>query len=299
MDYYKEIKEKLQEDEVYEVIKDYSKNKHRLDTYYEVGKLLIEAQGGEERAKYGNFLIKEYSKKLQIDIGKKFDYKTLLKIRKFYLFAQKVATVSRQLTWSHYVELLKFDNFNVINYYIEISIKHHLGVRELRERIKSKEYERLPEETKNKLITKEEIMPVDNLKNPILIHNTSNKLVVTHKMLSDMIMENIEEFLLQLGNGFTFIKREYRIKIGDNYNYIDFLLFNVEYNCYVVIELKTRELKKEDIGQTQVYMNYINKYVKKAFHDKTIGIILVKKNNKFIMEYCSDERIFSTSYVLI
>ena len=148
MNYYNEIKNELINNEIYKKVKDYSKNRSDLETYYNVGKLLIEAQGGEDRAKYGDKLIKEYSKKLITDVGKQYNYKTLLKIRKFYLFYQKVATVSRQLTWSHYIELLKFDDFNIINYYINISINQNLSVRELRTKIKSNEYERLDDDPK-------------------------------------------------------------------------------------------------------------------------------------------------------
>ena len=98
---------------------------------------------------------------------------------------------------------------------------------------------------------------------------------------------------------FTFIENEYKIKIGDKYNMIDLLLFNIEFNCYVVIELKVTELKKEHIGQIEIYMNYIDKNVKKINHDSTIGIIICRKDNKFIMEYCSDDRIFRTIYSLV
>ena len=137
MNYYNEIKNELINNEVYKKVKDYSKNRSDLNTYYNVGKLLVEAQGGENRAKYGNGLIKEYSKKLIQEVGKQYNYKTLLKMRKFYEFSQKVATVSRQLTWSHYVELLKFDNFNMIHYYINTCESQNLSVRELRNKIKN------------------------------------------------------------------------------------------------------------------------------------------------------------------
>ncbi len=102
----------------------------------------------------------------------------------------------------------------------------------------------------------------------------------------------------ELGNGFCFIKNEYKIKLGNRYNYIDLLLYNIEYNCYVVIELKVTELKKEHIGQIEVYMNYIDNNLKKITQDKTIGIIICKKDNHFIMEYCSDRRILSREYLL-
>ena len=151
MNYYKEIKDQLINNEVYKKVKDYSKNRSDLETYYNVGKILVEAQGGEKRANYGDNLIKEYSNKLMIEVGKQYNYKTLFKMRKFYYMVEKVATVSQQLTWSHYVELLKFDDVNKIKYYIDISIKHNLSVRELRYKIKSKEYERLDSSTKEKL----------------------------------------------------------------------------------------------------------------------------------------------------
>ena len=111
-------------------------------------------------------------------------------------------------------------------------------------------------------------------------------------------MEDMPSFLSELGEGFCFIKNEYKIKLGDRYNYIDLLLFNYIYNCFVVLELKVTELKKEHIGQITTYMNYIDKNVKTINQDKTIGIIICKKDNKFIMEYCSDPRVFSKEYVL-
>ena len=102
----------------------------------------------------------------------------------------------------------------------------------------------------------------------------------------------------ELGDGFSFIDDEYKIKIGDRYNYIDLLLFNIKYNCYVVVELKTTELRKEHVGQIEIYMNYIDKHIKTINQDKTIGIIICKKDNQFVMEYCSDDRIYMTTYEL-
>ena len=153
MNYYNEIKNKLIDNEIYKQVKDYSKNRNDLTTYYEVGRLLIEAQGGEKRAKYGDNLIKEYSIRLTKELGKKYNTTTLKRMRKFYLIIEKGATVSHQLPWSNYVELIKLDKIEIINYYINISINQNLSVRQLREKIKSKEYERLSDNTKNKLIT--------------------------------------------------------------------------------------------------------------------------------------------------
>ena len=300
MNYYKEIKNELINNEVYKRVKDYSKNKNELSTYYNVGKLLIEVQGGEDRAKYGDGLIKEYSKKLNDELGRKYNITTLKRMRQFYLLSEKIATLSQHLTWSHYCELLVFDNVDEINYYIKQTEIYNLSVRELREKIKSKEYQRLDDNTKLKLINKEETVVSDFIKNPIVIRNKYNidKEEITEKILKKLILEDLDNFLLELGVGFTYIKNEYKIKIGNTYNYIDLLLFNYIYNCFVVIELKVTELKKEHIGQIQIYMNCVDKNIKTINQDKTIGVIICKKDNGYYIEYSSDNRIFSKNYIL-
>ena len=215
MNYYNEIKEQLLSNEVYKRVKDYSKNRNDLETYYNVGKLIIEAQGGESRAKYGDGLIKQYSKKLTLELGKKFTYTLLKNIRQFYLTFEKGPTLSDQLSWSHYVELLKFNNISEIKYYINISVNQRLGVRELRDRIRNKEYQRLPSETKNKLIENYETKINDFIKNPILIKNSYNYEKITEKILKQLILEDIENFMKELGDGFSYIDNEYKLKIGD------------------------------------------------------------------------------------
>ena len=300
MNYYKEIKNELINNEVYKRVKDYSKNRNELSTYYNVGKLLIEAQGGEDRAKYGDGLIKEYSKKLNDELGRKYNITTLKRMRQFYLIVEKGATLSHQLMWSHYCELLIFDNIDEINYYIKQTGDYNLSVRELREKIKSKEYQRLDDNTKLKLINKEETVVSDFIKNPIVIRNkyNINKEEITEKILKKLILEDLDNFLKELGTGFSYIENEYKIKIGNTYNYIDLLLFNYIYNCFIVIELKVTELKKEHIGQIQIYMNYVDKNIKTINQDKTIGVIICKKDNGYYIEYSSDNRIFSKNYIL-
>ena len=157
MHYYEEIKNELILNELNKRVKDYSKNRYELEKYYNVGKLLMEAQGGEERAKYGDGLIKKYSSELINEGIIKAHSRILWRCRQFYILNQKVSTMSTQLTWSHFVELLSINDINQIIYYIDISSKQNLSVRQLRNKIKSKEYERLPETTKNKLMTKEKI----------------------------------------------------------------------------------------------------------------------------------------------
>ena len=294
MNYYREIREELINNEITKRVKDYSKNRSDLNTYYNVGKLLSEA--GKH---YGEGIIKEYSIKLVIEVGRKYNYTLLKNARSFYYMIQKSPTMSDLLTWSHYIELLPIKDINKINYYIKIAEQQNLSVRQLRERIKNKEYERLDEKTKKKLINNEEPKINDLIKNPILIKNTCDYKEVSEKTLQKLILEDIENFLIELGEGFTFIKSEYKIKLGDRYNYIDLLLYNINFNCYVVIELKVTELKKEHIGQIETYMNYIDKNIRRVAQDKTIGIIICKKDNKFIMEYCSDDRIYQKMYELV
>ena len=132
-----------------------------------------------------------------------------------------------------------------------------------------------------------------------MIKNNNNYEIMSEKILKKLILEDIEFFMKELGNSFSFIGSEYKIRIGNNYNYIDLLLFNYEYNCFVVIELKVTELKKEYIGQIQVYMNYIDENLKKFNQDKTIGIIICKQNNKYVIKYCSDDRIIAREYGLV
>ena len=294
INYYDEIKNELVNNEITKKVKDYSKNRSDLTTYYNVGKLLSEA--GKH---YGEGIIKEYSKRLTNEFETKFGITLLKRIRQFYIVIEKGATMSHQLSWSHYCELLPVNSIDKINYYIKITKEQNLSIRELRANIKNNEYERLDESTKEKLKEKEELKVPDLVKNPIQIKNTSGNNEISEKVLQKLILEDIPSFLDELGNGFTFVRNEYKIKIGDRYNYIDLLLFNYEFNCFVVVELKVSELKKEHIGQIEFYMNYIDKNLKNINQNKTIGIIICKKENKYVIEYCSDDRIIAREYELI
>jgi len=294
INYYDEIKNELVNNEITKKVKDYSKNRSDLTTYYNVGKLLSEA--GKH---YGEGIIKEYSKRLTNEFETKFGITLLKRIRQFYIVIEKGATMSHQLSWSHYCELLPVNSIDKINYYIKITKEQNLSIRELRTKIKNNEYERLDESTKEKLKEKEKLKLPDLVKNPIQIKNTSGNNEISEKVLQKLILEDIPSFLDELGNGFTFVRNEYKIKIGDRYNYIDLLLFNYEFNCFVVVELKVSELKKEHIGQIEFYMNYIDKNLKNINQNKTIGIIICKKENKYVIEYCSDDRILAREYELI
>ena len=293
MNYYNEIKIKILEEENYSRIKDYSKENHKVKTYFEIGKLLFDA--GKH---YGENIIKQYSVQLQEEVGKKYNERTLRSMRQLYrIFNNEIwKPLVSKLTWTNALVIMSLKDTNKMYYYIIQSYKLNLSKRQLQERIKNKEYERLDDQTRLKIINQEEPTIKELIKNPIIIKSKRNTIKLTEKDLQNIILEDIPSFLKELGNNFSFIENEYKIRIGDRYNYIDLLLYNIEYNCYVVIELKITELKKEHIGQIEVYMNYIDNNLKTITQDKTIGIIICKKDNHFIMEYCSDRRILSREY---
>ena len=250
MNYYETIKQEFISNEIYKRVKDYSKNQNDLKTYYNVGKMLCEA--GKH---YGEGIIREYSKKLTVELGKGYTQTRLKYMRQFYIIMQKSPTVSDKLSYSHYCEIMWL-NIDEINYYIKIVEEQNLSVRELRERIKSKEYERLDDKTKLKLKNQNNLEIKDFIKNPIILK--TNQEILKERALQQLILEDLPSFMKELGPGFSFIENEYKIKIGNVYNYIDLLLFNYIYQCFVVVELKVIELKKEHIGQIDTYMHYID-----------------------------------------
>ena len=294
MNYYEKIKNELINNEVYKKVKDYSKNRSDLNTYYKVGKLLNDA--GKS---YGEGIIKKYSDRLTKELGKGYTFSALSRMKQFFNISNKLATVSQLLSWSHYVELLSLNDINKINYYIRITEEQNLSVRKLRKRIKSREYERLDDNTKEKLINKEKVNAGDLIKDPILIRNKFDTSKISEKMLLETIMDNLEEFLSEFGDGYSFIKSEYPIKIGDRYNYIDMLLYNIYDNCYAVIELKINEIKKEHIGQVETYMNFIDKNLKTINQAPTIGIIVCKKKNGYLFKYVTNKKIYEREYELV
>ena len=296
MNYYKEIKNELINNEINRKVKNYSINRSDLNTYYNVGKILSEA--GKH---YGENIIGDYAQKLKIELNKKYNERTLRRYRQFYNFVTnlKWSAMPTKLSWSHITELMVLSDEDEINYYIVLVNDRNISYRKLSELIKDNEYSRIDENTKNKLKHKKKLNIKDLIKSPIVIRNNNNCEIISEKVLQKLILEDIESFMKELGNSFCFIGSEYKIRLDNTFNYIDLLLFNYEYNCFVVVELKVTELKKEHIGQIQVYMNYIDENLRKVNQDKTIGIIICKQDNKYIIKYCSDDRIIAREYELV
>ena len=296
MNYYEEIKNKIIDNEIYCKVKDYSKERNTVSTYFEIGRLLTEAGG-----KYGDNIIEKYSKKLVVEVGKKYNSRTLRRIRQFYkkFNIENWSPLATNLTWSHYTELLSIKDKNKLLYYLTLATNNNLSRNELRNRIRSKEYERLSESAKSKFFANEQPLLPDLVKNPILIKKSDKYTEISEKVLQQIILEDIKNFMQELGTCFCFISNEYPIKLGNKYNYIDLLLYNYKYKCFVVIELKITKLKKEHTGQIQNYMNYIDKNIKEIDDNNTVGIIICKKDDHFVIDYCSDKRIISREFELV
>ena len=302
MNYYDEIKNILVDNAIGRKVREYKSNQKDLESYYNVGKLLVEAQGGEERAKYGDGLIKEYSKRLTSELGKGYTVTRLKYMRTFFEVVKKSPPLADQckninITWSNICEILYLKNIEEIKYYLDLSNKLCLTKRELRLRIKSDEYNRLPVEVKEKLKSNEVISNSEKVPSPVVLHDLRVDGKLTEKLVQALIDENPINFCNALGEGYTYCGSQYKIKIGANYNYIDVLLFNVMDMNYVVVEIKVTELKKEYVGQIQTYMNYVDVNLKKEFHNKTTGILLVRQNNKRLIKYINNDGITIRSFI--
>ncbi|MFR5756123.1 MAG: PDDEXK nuclease domain-containing protein [Lachnospiraceae bacterium] len=303
MNYYKEIKNLIEEKEVNDKVKYLESNKETIKTYHEIGRLLIKAQGGEEKAKYGDGLIKKWSEKLTKEYGNGYSEKNLKRMRKFYIYFknEKRSTLLTQLSWSHWNYILSLKNENERNYYINRCIQNNLSVRGLINEIKTKSFDRLSYADKKhiKLITdkKTSLDIKDMIHDPILI-NIDSKEKMSEKILKKYILKELEHFFLELGTGFTFVGSEYKLSYDNKNYYVDLLLFNYKLNRFIVCELKLNSVNAKDIGQTLNYIKIIDKTLKEKNHKNTIGIIVSKRNNKFFLEYVSDLSLMLTTYKL-
>lgn len=284
---YNEIKDLLMNYELNKTNKGINRSKLDLTTYYKVGSLLTKAilRDGED-------IIKDYSNQLKLDVNKKYTELNLRKYRYFYLLIENGGRLSFDLKWSHYIELLHF-NIKKSNYYIYLIEHNNLSIRELRSRIKSNEYEKFNRGTYNNLKGGIKINGdtglKDFVKNPLIIKNSLNK-VLPDDELHNLILDDIKILTNKLNTNYSVIGVEYQIKFNSNIYMIDLLLFSVKFNCYIVVELKLGSFSSDYIFQLENYMDYIDDNIKLISENKTIGVILVRKNNDYIA-YCTDNRI--------
>ncbi len=302
MNYYKEVESLIKNNEINKGVRTLQDNSETLYTYWNIGKLIIEAQGGEARAKYGDGLIKDWGKRLSEKYGIGYDYTNLSRMRALYIAFPIFGSLSQVLTWTHYRYILPIKNQNERNYYINLVVLNNLSVRELRREIKNKSFDRLSYADKENIELISDVnTPLtieDMIKDPIILKIDKNTNDVNEKVIHKYIISLLENKFLELGTGFALVGHEYKIKIGNSYNCIDLLFFNTELNAYIVVEVKTKESKPQDIGQLEFYVRYVEKNIKESNNNKTIGILIVKKKNKFVIEYTTSNDIYVTTYML-
>ena len=254
-------------------------------TYFLIGKRIVEEeQSGNERAEYGENLIKNLSKRLTEEFGKGFSKRNLWQMKQFYLAYSKVQTVSAQfkLSWSHYLILMRMENIEERNFYEIESIQNNWSLRELRRQIDSALYERLvlsrDKEKVKELAFKGQVIekPEDVVKDPYILEflGLEEQSNYSENKLETEIINNLEKFLLELGKGFTFVGRQVRFTFDEKHFRIDLVFYNRILKCFVLIDLKIGEVTHQDLGQMQMYVNYYDRYVRLSDENKSIGIII-------------------------
>ena len=303
-EYYKQIKELIETYEVNSKVRYMQDNYEKLLTNWKIGKILVEAQGGLNRAKYGDGLIKKWSITFMLDYGKHYNVRELRRMRQFYLLFSIWSAVPTEISCSHIIEILSLKNKNEMNYYFNQVILNHLSTRELRSMIKSKAYDRLSYTDKENITliknnNKNNLTIEDMIKDPILIKVDNNVNKLDEKALHKYIISMLENRFLELGTGFALIGHEYKIMINNHTYKIDLLFFNYLLNAFIVVELKTKEYHPKDKGQLEFYVNYVDKNIRLDKHNSTIGLLIVKKKDKYVIEYVTNEDIYVTTYKLV
>ena len=302
MNHYEQVENLIKNNEVNKKVRALQDNSETLLTYWNVGKLIVEAQGGEKRAKYGDGLIKEWGNKLSEKYGKGYNSRNLERMRKLYILYPISSSLRSELTWTHYRTILSIKNENERNYYINQILLNNLSSRELQKEIKNKSFDRLSYKDKNNIEIisdmNSSLSIEDMIKDPIILKSDIDTKEINEKVIHKYIISLLEDKFLELGTGFALVGHEYKIVISNNTYHIDLLFFNIRLNSYIVVEVKTRALKPQDIGQLQFYVSYIENNLKDNNHNKTIGILIVKKKNKYVIEYTTSPDIYVTTYML-
>ncbi|MDA2936249.1 PDDEXK nuclease domain-containing protein [Patescibacteria group bacterium AH-259-L05] len=281
-----------------------------VNTYWNVGKYIVEyEQKGRERADYGSRIMKTLSKDLSTKLGRGFSQRNLRDMRRFYIGYPKWQTVSAKLSWSHYCLLLSIEGEIKRRFYENESIKNLYSFRELKRQISAALYERLALSKDKKglleLAKKGQIIekPKDVVKDPYILEflriPESEKLSETK--LESALIRHLRDFLLELGRGFSFVDRQYRITMNNRHNYVDLVFYHIELKCYVLIDLKVRELRHEDAGQMNFYLNYFKNEVKIEDDNPPIGIILCLEKDRVYVDYVLgglSNKIFASKYKL-
>lgn len=297
-------------------------NQTMVLTYFEIGRMIVEEeQDGKERAGYGKQILKELSKVLSKEFGKGFSVDNLENMRRFYLAYRKSETLSRisdneisettsrnfTLGWSYYLKLIRINDESERKFYEIESHKNNWSVRELQRQFDSALYTRLVlsrDKDKVKELSKKGLVfekPKDAIKDPYILEfiGLPEHSSYSESDLEQKLIDKLEHFLLELGNGFTFVARQKRISFDDKHFRIDLVFYNRILKCFILIDLKIGEIKHQDLGQMQMYVNYYDREVRLEEENKTIGIVLCKDKSESVVEYTlpeNNEQIFASKY---
>lgn len=283
-------------------------NTSMLFTYWSIGKMIVQEQSGNSKAKYGDKLICELSKLMTNDFGKGYDERNLRRIRQFYLMYSIWESVRPELTWTHYRTLMKIKEKKIRNYYMEEAIQGNWSVRELERQIATCSYSRMIEnnthdlENNNVPTILSKFNPNIVIKDPYMLEflGLDGKINYFEKELENALINHLQSFLLELGRGFCFVARQKRISFDNENYFIDLVLYNSILKCYIVVDLKTEKLSHEFLGQIDLYRNYYDQEIKRAEDNPTIGLLLVTQQDTFVAKYSSiykDNNIFVSKYM--
>ena len=284
-------------------------NTEMLNLYWNIGKIIMEIQQGNERASYGDSVLNKLSQKLTAEFGKGFSKRNLERMRKFYIFFPIATTVSTQLSWSHYLELIKIEEQPKRNFYVQEAINSRWSVRELQRQKNSLLYERLAlSQNKEKVLELAEKGQIiksgkDLVKDPFVLEFLDIK-ENTEYLEADLeknILEHLKEFLLELGKGFSFVGSQVRLTLEEDHFYPDLVFYNRLVKCFVIIDLKIGKVTHQDIGQMQMYVNYYDREIKNEDENPTVGILLCTDRNKTVVKYTlpkDNKSVFASEYKL-
>lgn len=265
----------------------------RVAMYWQIGKVIFEEeQQGKERAEYGKFLIKSISNEFQPQLGSGFSVRQLERYRQFYRQFPIASALRTQFSWTHYKTLLSIDNQDKKDFYIAETEKNNWNARQLERQVNSQLFERLllSNDVQSVLaVARDEKLPTDAkeiIKDPMVLEflGLRRETAYYEKDLETAIITHLQDFILELGNGFSFVARQKRIHIDGDDFFIDLVFYNRLLQCFVIIEIKTTKLTHQDIGQLQMYVNYYDRFEKQDFENPTIGILLCTDKNDAVVK---------------
>lgn len=305
-DFYKSVKEVLDEarKRVYRNIQS-----EMVLTYWQIGKMIVEKQGGEARAKYGDALIKELSTLMTQDFGKGFNERSLRNMREFYCSFPIWSAVRTELSWTHYKSLMRVEDKNARDFYLKEAINANWSVRQLDREIGTFSYQRFLASHGNRDVVddtakrEEPFNPLNIIKDPYVLDFTGIKPDSSfyESELEQALIDHLQEFLLELGSGFAFVARQRRFDMDGRNFYVDLVLYNYKLKCFVLIDLKRGELTHQDLGQMQMYVHYYDRELKEPGDNPPIGIVLCATKSDMLVKYTLPEdnkQIFASKYML-